>query len=109
MPLLCRDADPDPNADVMKILIATDNHLGYMEKDEVRKDDSFEAFEEIFQIAKREKVDFVLLGGDLFHDNKPSRPTLVKTIDILSRYCLGDDPVKVQVISDQGVNFPNNR
>lgn len=34
--------------DVMRVLIATDNHLGYMENDPLRREDSFEAFEEIF-------------------------------------------------------------
>jgi hypothetical protein len=53
------------------------------------------------------QVDFILLGGDLFHENKPSRSTLVKTIEILRRYCLNDQPVKFQVVSDQTVNFPN--
>ena len=42
-------AEADPDADVMRIMIATDNHLGYMEKDPIRRNDSFEAFEEIFQ------------------------------------------------------------
>ncbi|RZC50778.1 hypothetical protein C5167_019205 [Papaver somniferum] len=52
-------------------------------------------------------VDFLLLGGDLFHENKPSRTTLVKTIEILRRYCLNDQPVQFQVVSDQTVNFAN--
>ena len=47
------------------------------EKDEVRKDDSFMAFEEVLQLAAKHGADFVLLGGDLFHDNKPSRQTVV--------------------------------
>lgn len=42
----------------------------------MRGKDSFAALEEIFIQAKQFKVDFVLLGGDLFHDNKPSRKTL---------------------------------
>jgi hypothetical protein len=50
---------------------------GVWEKDEVRKDDSFVSFEEVFQIASDNRADFVLLGGDLFHDNKPSRKTIV--------------------------------
>ncbi len=45
-------------------------------------------------------MDFVLLGGDLFHDNKPSRKTMHSTISILRRHCLGDDPVSFQVISE---------
>lgn len=51
---------------------------GVWEKDELRKDDSFRTFEEVFKIAREYECDMVLLGGDLFHDNKPSRTTLVK-------------------------------
>ena len=39
--------------------MATDNHLGVHEKDQVRKDDAFITFREIFVIPKREKVDAV--------------------------------------------------
>ncbi|CAN6453386.1 unnamed protein product [Victoria cruziana] len=78
-----------------------------MEKDEVRRLDSFQAFEEICSIAEQQQADFLLLGGDLFHENKPSRTTLVKTIEILRRYCLNDRPVQFQVVSDQTVNFVN--
>lgn len=53
------------------------------------------------------QVDFLLLGGDLFHENKPSRTTLVKAIEILRRHCLNDKPVQFQVVSDQTVNFQN--
>ncbi|WVY99971.1 hypothetical protein V8G54_026041 [Vigna mungo] len=94
-------------ANMLRILVATDCHLGYMEKDEVRRHDSFHAFEEICAIAERQGVDFVLLGGDLFHENKPSRSTLVKAIEILRRYCLNDRPVPFQVVSDQTLNFQN--
>nr|GEW64949.1 double-strand break repair protein MRE11 [Tanacetum cinerariifolium] len=78
-----------------------------MEKDEVRRHDSFQAFEEICKIAEEKKVDFVLLGGDLFHENKPSRTTLVKAIETLRKYCLNDKPVQFQVVSDQTINFAN--
>ena len=40
---------------------------GVWEKDEMRKDDSFNTFREIFELALSHKVDMVLLGGDLFH------------------------------------------
>lgn len=96
----------DGNSTV-RVLVATDCHLGYMEKDEIRRVDSFKAFEEICSIADQKQVDFLLLGGDLFHENKPSRSTLVKTIEILRRYCLNDKPVQFQVVSDQTVNFAN--
>ncbi|CAA6667556.1 unnamed protein product [Spirodela intermedia] len=93
--------------DTLRVLVATDCHLGYMEKDEVRRFDSFQAFEEICSIAEQREVDLILLGGDLFHENKPSRSTLVKAIEILRRYCLNDRPVQFQVVSDQTVNFLN--
>ncbi|RAL44580.1 hypothetical protein DM860_003339 [Cuscuta australis] len=93
--------------DTLKILVATDCHLGYLEKDEIRRHDSFRSFDEICSIAEKNKVDFLLLGGDLFHENKPSRTTLVKAIEILRRYCLNDRPVQFQVVSDQTMNFAN--
>ena len=55
-------------SDVFEILITTDNHMGYREKDAIVGPDSFNAFEECLQIANKKNVDFVLLGGDLFHD-----------------------------------------
>ena len=61
----------DPS--MLRLLIATDNHIGVHEEDPIRKDDSFTAFEEILAHAVRTKVDALLLGGDIFHENKPSR------------------------------------
>ncbi len=52
-----------------------------------------------------QNADMVLLGGDLFHDNKPSRQTVVRAMEVLSKYCLGDRPVPLQVLSDQAQNF----
>ncbi|CAK0786238.1 hypothetical protein CVIRNUC_009451 [Coccomyxa viridis] len=91
----------DDRANLLRILIATDNHLGVWEKDEIRKDDSFTTFEEIFDHAKRYDVDFVLLGGDLFHDNKPSRTTIVRAMNVLSKYCLKPKPVSFSMLSDE--------
>ncbi|KAI3471842.1 hypothetical protein Pfo_028495 [Paulownia fortunei] len=99
---------PEDKSNMLRILVATDCHLGYMEKDEIRRHDSFQAFEEICSIAEQKQVDFILLGGDLFHENKPSRSTLVKAIEILRRHCLNDRPVQFQVVSDQTVNFANS-
>lgn len=42
----------------------------------------------------------VLLAGDLFHDNKPTRRTLHKTMEILKRYTMGPDPVQIQILSE---------
>ncbi|XP_048539898.1 double-strand break repair protein MRE11-like isoform X3 [Triticum urartu] len=91
----------------LRILVATDCHLGYLEKDELRRSDSFDTFEEIFSLAEKHNVDFLLLGGDLFHENKPSRSTLVRTIEILRRRCLHDRPVQFQVVSDHAASLQN--
>lgn len=91
--------------DTFKIFVATDIHLGYLEKDAVRGNDSFVAFDEILKLAKDNEADFVLLGGDLFHDNKPSRKTLHTCMELLRKYCMGDRPVQFEVLSDQSVNF----
>ncbi|XP_060973152.1 double-strand break repair protein MRE11 isoform X2 [Cannabis sativa] len=101
------DLSREDISNTLRVLVATDCHLGYMEKDEVRRHDSFQAFEEICSIAVQKEVDCVLLGGDLFHENKPSRTTLVKAIEILRRHCLNDRPIQFQVVSDQTVNFPS--
>lgn len=84
---------------IFRIMISTDNHLGYMEKDPVRADDSFAAFEEVFINAKKRKADFVLFAGDMFHDNKPSRRTMHSAMKICKKYCLGDDPVYTEILN----------
>lgn len=78
---------------------------GVWESDTVRQNDSFETFDEIFQIAKSNKVDFVLLGGDLFHENKPSRHTIVKATDILTKHCLNYEKVSFEILSDEKIDF----
>uniref|UniRef100_A0A3Q3GUR6 MRE11 homolog A, double strand break repair nuclease n=1 Tax=Labrus bergylta TaxID=56723 RepID=A0A3Q3GUR6_9LABR len=91
--------------DTFKILIATDVHLGYLEKDAVRGNDSFNTFDEILKCAKTNQVDLILLGGDLFHDNKPTRRCLHNCITMLRKYCMGDSPIHFNILSDQTINF----
>lgn len=74
-------ADKDTD-NVIRIMVATDNHLGYGEKDAVRGEDSFTAFEEILEMAVAEDVDMILLGGDLFHDAVPSQNSIYKCVQI---------------------------
>jgi hypothetical protein len=69
----------DPDQDTVRIMISTDNHLGYAEDDNVRGNDSFAALEEVLYLAKHYRCDMVLLAGDLFHENRPTRRTLYKT------------------------------
>ena len=96
-----RSNDNHPDESTLRILLSTDNHLGYMEKDPIRGNDSFAALEEVLSLARLHKVDLVLLSGDLFHDNKPSRRTLHTTMEIFRRYCMGGEAVHVQIVSDQ--------
>ena len=92
---------PQPDdTSIFKIFLATDIHLGYGEKDPHRCNDSFKAFEEVFKLARENNADMVLLGGDLFHENKPSRRCIHFATDILRRYCMGDRPISFQVIGD---------
>lgn len=78
-----------------RILLATDNHIGYAERDPIRGQDSFQTFREILEIAKQREVDFVLLAGDLFHENRPSRECLHQVLAMLREFSLGDKPVQV--------------
>lgn len=50
-PVLFRDDE-----DTFKILIATDIHLGYLEKDPVRGNDTFVTFNEILDHAQKNEV-----------------------------------------------------
>lgn len=92
-----------PEEDVFNILIATDNHLGYGEKKpelrkclnipynfllinyEIPEQDSFRTFEEILQIAVKNEVDFILLGGDLFHESQPSSYCMYRCTELLKQ------------------------
>jgi len=69
----------------MKILITSDNHLGYKETDTIRKNDSFITFDEVLQIGVSNNVDLILQVGDLFHDNRPSRYCINRTINIIRK------------------------
>ncbi|EGO01009.1 hypothetical protein SERLA73DRAFT_167194 [Serpula lacrymans var. lacrymans S7.3] len=108
-PPTIRNAYPD---DTIRIMLATDNHIGYLERDPIRGQDSINTFREILQLAVKYDVDFILLAGDLFHENRPSRDCLYQVIALLREYTLGDKPVQVELLSDpeegkaEGFNFP---
>lgn len=46
----------EEDEDMIRILVSTDNHLGYCEKDPVRGLDSFAAFEEVLFLGRKYKV-----------------------------------------------------
>ncbi|KAJ2979511.1 hypothetical protein NUW58_g7181 [Xylaria curta] len=94
-----------PDADTIRILVATDNHVGYEERDPIRKDDSWKTFDEIMNLARTEDVDMVLLAGDLFHDNKPSRLSMYHVMRSLRKNCLGMKPCELEFLSDANEVF----
>lgn len=52
-----------------------------------------------------DQVDMVLLGGDLFHDNKPSRKSMYQVMRSLRKNCLGPKPVQLEFLSDANEVF----
>ncbi|POY75253.1 double-strand break repair protein MRE11 [Rhodotorula taiwanensis] len=101
-PRLTQQVDRDS---CIKILLATDNHIGYAEKDPIRGRDSINTFREILDLAVENDVDMLLLAGDLFHENRPSRTSLYQTISLMRERCLGDKPISLEIISDAGVGI----
>lgn len=91
--------------DTFRILLATDVHLGYGEGDAILGNDSLVTFEEILENAQKHSVDFILLGGDLFHQNKPSRRIMHGCLSLLRKYCMGNRPIQFEFLSDESVNF----
>jgi len=94
--------------DVIRIMIHTDSHLGFKERDPARGDDSFAAFEEALKQAKNLHADMVLHAGDMFHENKPTRRTMHQTMKIFRDHCLGEDPVYITCTNEQKEVFKNN-
>lgn len=92
-----QEKNPD---DIIKILVASDIHLGYAEKDAIREHDSFNAFEEVLTNAVKHDVDFILLGGDLFHECKPSVYCINRCIQLIKRYCFGDKIIGMEFLSE---------
>lgn len=56
-------------------------------------------------LAKDRDVDMVLLSGDLFHDNKPSRKAMYQVMKTLRQNCYGEKPCEIEVLSDTSLEF----
>jgi len=69
----------------IRILVTTDNHLGFKEKEVIRGEDSFKAFEDILDIPSREDVDLILILGDLFHEANTSLNAIDKCMGIMQQ------------------------
>ncbi|KAH1442680.1 Double-strand break repair protein mus-23 [Aspergillus fumigatus] len=93
------------DAETIRILVSTDNHVGYNERDPTRGDDSWKSFHEVMCLAKERDVDMVLLAGDLFHENKPSRKSMYQVMRSIRMNCLGDKPCELEMLSDASENF----
>jgi len=87
------------------IMICSDTHLGYKEKDPILTNDSFTCFDEMLTIANDRQADFVIHGGDLFHEHKPSKETLIKTEDLLTKHVFGDSRQNFRVATRLGLNI----
>lgn len=97
-----------PNEDTIRILITTDNHVGYNENDPITGDDSWKTFHEIMMLAKSNNVDMVLQAGDLFHVNKPSKKSMYQVMKSLRLACMGDKPCELELLSDPSKVFYYN-
>ena len=76
----------------MKIGFISDSHLGYKSGKKttedginIREQDGYNALKECIDGFIEEKVDYVVIGGDLFHSPKPSIKTIVNTRNELMR------------------------
>jgi double-strand break repair protein MRE11 len=47
----------------------------------------------------------VLLAGDLFHENKPSRKSMYQVMRSLRQNCFGDKPCEIEMLSDASEQF----
>ncbi|RLV92475.1 DNA repair protein rad32 [Spathaspora sp. JA1] len=99
--MLVDDIIQDENT--IRILLTTDNHVGYAETDPIRSSDSHLTFHEITQIANTHKVDMIIQGGDLFHISKPSKRSMFHVMQSLRLNCMGDWPVELEMLSDPSI------
>ncbi|VEU20846.1 DEKNAAC101661 [Brettanomyces naardenensis] len=90
----------DPGPDTFRLLLTTDNHVGFMENDPIRGDDGWKTFSEIMHLAMEKDVDMVLQGGDLFHINQPSKKAYYHVIQTLRECCWSDKPIEFRLVSD---------
>lgn len=56
-------------------------------------------------LARERDVDMVLLAGDLFHENKPSRKSMYQVMRSIRMNCFGDKPCELEMLSDASESF----
>ena len=57
------------------------------------------------RLAKEQDVDMILLAGDLFHENKPSRKSMYQVMRSLRMNCYGERPCELEMLSDGSETF----
>jgi DNA repair exonuclease SbcCD nuclease subunit len=68
----------------MKFLHISDTHLGYQQYGlKERVQDFFDVFKQALEIAKEEKVEFIIHTGDLFHSKRPDNEVLIQAIKLI--------------------------
>ncbi len=83
-----------------------DSHLGCMQYNlEVRRDDFTNAFKEAVDRTIELKPNFMIIAGDLFHQPRPTNPTLATAIHELKR--LRDNNIKVLAVDGTHDSAPN--
>ncbi|KAJ1610671.1 DNA repair and meiosis protein [Cryptosporidium canis] len=90
---------PGDHDNTFRILVCTDTHTGYKERDRIRSSDSLVTLEEIFIIGKKMDVDLILHSGDLFDVAKPSKYIMYKVMNIIREYCMGSNKIKFKALS----------
>lgn len=81
---------------MVKISLLSDCHLGYKsgkktndKQVNIREQDGYDAFKECIDGIIKEKVDYLIIAGDLFHSPSPSVRTITETkkqLERLSKY-----------------------
>uniref|UniRef100_A0AC35TIW7 Mre11_DNA_bind domain-containing protein n=1 Tax=Rhabditophanes sp. KR3021 TaxID=114890 RepID=A0AC35TIW7_9BILA len=95
--------------DMITIALASDMHVGFGEKKTHRKFDTLNTFEEFFEIAKQYEADAVLLGGDLFHENNPSREMQLEVVRCLRKHCFSSKKCQLEFLSKACDNFDHSK
>uniref|UniRef100_A0A914HEQ5 Double-strand break repair protein n=1 Tax=Globodera rostochiensis TaxID=31243 RepID=A0A914HEQ5_GLORO len=85
--------ETDDELPIVRLLIASDIHA---------------AFREVLAVGTDSKVDFVLLAGDLFHENHPSRESQLKVVRLLRKYCFREGHPSLDFVSDPTINFQHS-
>uniref|UniRef100_A0A7E4VNP4 Double-strand break repair protein n=1 Tax=Panagrellus redivivus TaxID=6233 RepID=A0A7E4VNP4_PANRE len=96
-------------SDSIRFLVASDIHAGYGENKAVIGNDSFDGLEEVLEHAVKQDVDFVLLGGDLYHEAVPSRFTEHRVKSLFRQHCLSNRPVDLRLDSEPSEIFSGSQ